>query len=70
MLLGEGGEAYLDREILKVRDEIGEEEFHEYAMEFFKNSNINYREFFKIEEPQTKVSSNIQAQTKIEKEEI
>jgi len=53
-----------------LRDEIGEEEFHEYAMEFFKNSNINYREFFKIEEPQTKVSSNIQAQTKIEKEEI
>jgi hypothetical protein len=48
MLLGEGGEAYLDREILKVREEIGEEEFHEYAIEFFKNSKINYRDFFKI----------------------
>lgn len=25
LLMGEGGEAYLDQEILKVRDEIGEE---------------------------------------------
>lgn len=28
LLMGEGGEAMLDKEILKMRDEIGEEEFN------------------------------------------
>jgi hypothetical protein len=31
LLMGEGGEAMLDKEILKMRDEIGEDEFNEYA---------------------------------------
>jgi hypothetical protein len=29
--MGEGGEAMLDKEILKMRDEIGEDEFNDYA---------------------------------------
>jgi hypothetical protein len=28
LLMGEGGEAMLDKEILRMRDEIGEEEFN------------------------------------------
>lgn len=46
MLMGEGGEAMLDREILKMRDEIGEDEFNDYAREFFKDTKIDYKTFF------------------------
>lgn len=36
----------LDKEILKMRDEIGEDEFNEYAEEFFKDTKIDYKTFF------------------------
>lgn len=45
-LMGEGGEAMLDKEILKMRDEIGEDQFNEYAEEFFKDTKIDYKTFF------------------------
>lgn len=29
-----------------MKDEIGEDEFNDYALEFFKNTNIDYKTFF------------------------
>lgn len=36
MLMSDKGEEYLDREIEKLRLEIGEEEFQEFADEYFR----------------------------------
>lgn len=48
-LMSERGEAFLDSEIMKIKEEIGDEQFKEYALDFFKNTGIDYLKFFKLE---------------------
>lgn len=50
-LMSEDGEAMLDKEILQMREEMGDESFDEFAQEFFKNSSIDYRTFFTKGQP-------------------
>ena len=51
-LIGDGGEALLDKEILKFREEMGEEEFSEFAGEFFKGSKVDYKNMFGVKDKQ------------------
>jgi hypothetical protein len=57
-LMSEDGEAMLDKEILQMREEMGDESFDEFAQEFFKNSKIDYRTFFTKGQPLPTLAPN------------